>query len=358
MGLFSKKPKTPAGDNFHPGATLAQGGCPLGFGNVAEPLAATTPGAVAAASTAASNAASTDYERYMGTSALLQLQKAEDVLVHHDELMFQVVHQSFELWCKLILFELRSVGKLLDEDRLVEAYPLIERCTDVIKLQTDAIHVLERMTPMDFHVIRVALGQGSGAESPGFRQILADAPKLWPHVAPPNIRVGDWQVEGLLEMLLKYHPTIFMHKSVPIPPEWREPVERFAKRLGYRFALHQMILPLSARAGERVATTVTIDNRGVAPIYRPYTFALRFSQGRGHHVVPLSPDIRTWMPDYSSFRETFTIPRGLRKGEAAVSCGIIRDGKSNGPAGPVVRLAIQAVDKDGWHPLTKIDVAS
>jgi tryptophan 2,3-dioxygenase len=154
------------------------GGCPAGFGRAAEPLAATVPGVAGAASTAAS----TDYERYMGTAALLQLQKPEDRMVHHDELMFQVVHQSWELWCKLILFELRSVGKLLDEDRLVEAYPLIERCTDVIKLQTDAIHVLERMTPMDFHVIRAALGQGSGAESPGFRQILAEAPKLWPKV--------------------------------------------------------------------------------------------------------------------------------------------------------------------------------
>jgi hypothetical protein len=176
------------------------------------------------------------------------------------------------------------------------------------------------------------------------------ARKRWPHVTAGQLKHGEWQVEPLLEMLLKYHPTIFMHKSVPIPPEWREAVEAFAKRLGYRFYLHQMILPLSARPGERVQTTVTIDNRGVAPIYRPYQFALRFSQGRTHHVVPFNQDIRAWMPDYNSFRETFTIPRGLSKGEAAVSCGIVHDDK------PVVRLAIKAVDKDGWHPLTKIDV--
>ncbi|HEX2065599.1 MAG TPA: tryptophan 2,3-dioxygenase family protein [Candidatus Thermoplasmatota archaeon] len=123
-----------------------------------------------------------DYERYMQTDALLMLQKPEDQRVHHDELMFQVVHQSFELWCKLILFELKSIGALLDQDRVVEAYPLLRRCTEAIRVNTEAMHVLESMTPWDFHVIRAALGQGSGAESPGFRQIQQRAPALWPKV--------------------------------------------------------------------------------------------------------------------------------------------------------------------------------
>jgi tryptophan 2,3-dioxygenase len=123
-----------------------------------------------------------DYETYMGTPTLLSLQKPEGQMVHHDELMFQVVHQSFELWCKLVLFELKSVGELLDQDRLVEAYPLVQRATEAIRLNTDAMHILETMTPWDFHVIRAALGQGSGAESPGFRQIQQNAPALWPKV--------------------------------------------------------------------------------------------------------------------------------------------------------------------------------
>jgi tryptophan 2,3-dioxygenase len=122
------------------------------------------------------------YELYMRTEELLKLQKDEDKFVHHDELMFQVVHQSFELWCKLVLFELKSVGKLIDEDRLIEAYPLIQRCTHAIKLNTEAMHALETMTPWDFHVIRAGLGQASGAESPGFRLIQQKAPALWPKV--------------------------------------------------------------------------------------------------------------------------------------------------------------------------------
>jgi tryptophan 2,3-dioxygenase len=126
--------------------------------------------------------AGSDYERYMQTDTLLMLQKPEGQRVHHDELMFQVVHQSFELWCKLVLFELKTVGALVDQDRLVEAYPLLRRCTEAIRVNTEAMHVLESMTPWDFHVIRAALGQGSGAESPGFRQIQQKAPALWPKV--------------------------------------------------------------------------------------------------------------------------------------------------------------------------------
>jgi tryptophan 2,3-dioxygenase len=128
------------------------------------------------------NGAATDYEHYMRVPELLSLQKPEAQRVHHDELMFQVVHQSFELWCKLVLFELRSVKELLAQDRVVEAYPLIRRCTEAVQLNTTAMHVLETMTPWDFHVIRAALGQGSGAESPGFRQVQQQAPALWPAV--------------------------------------------------------------------------------------------------------------------------------------------------------------------------------
>jgi hypothetical protein len=171
-----------------------------------------------------------------------------------------------------------------------------------------------------------------------------------PYATLVHCHENGWDIDWILEHCLKYRPTIFMHKSVPIPKDWVEAVRAFVWKLGYRFYLHQMTLPLEARPGQKITTTVTIDNKGVAPIYRPYTFALRFSQGAQHAIVPFRQDIRTWMPDYSSFHETFTLPRTLRCGEAKVSCSIIADGQ------PVVRLAIKDVTKDGWHPLTSLDV--
>lgn len=137
----------------------------------------------------------TGYETYMRTAELLALQKGETDALHHDELMFQVVHQSFELWCKLVLHELRAVGRLLDEGRVVEAYPLVQRCTHAVKVNAEAMHVLETMTPWDFHVIRAGLGQASGAESPGFRLVQQKAPALWPKVEALLKRRGTTLLE-------------------------------------------------------------------------------------------------------------------------------------------------------------------
>ena len=130
-----------------------------------------------------------------------------------------------------------------------------------------------------------------------------------------------------------------------------EKVLAFSQRLGYWFHLQQMTLPLEARAGATCVVTAVIDNKGAAPIYRPYRLALRFSQGTTHKVVRLREDIRRWMPDLSWFEEEFIFPAGLACGEAEVSCAIVGDdGK------PAVRLALKAVDADGWHPLTRVDV--
>ena len=138
----------------------------------------------------------TDYEKYMRVADLLGLQKKEGEWVHHDEMMFQVVHQSFELWCKLVLHELAAAGRLVEQDRVVEALPLLQRASEAIRLNTGAMHILETMTPWDFHVIRAALGQGSGAESPGFRNIQQQAPRLWPKVAALLQRRGTTLLEA------------------------------------------------------------------------------------------------------------------------------------------------------------------
>lgn len=124
----------------------------------------------------------TDYERYMNIPALLRLQKKEGELGHHDELLFQTIHQAFELWNKLWLFELAHLSKLVDDDDVVGALPILDRMRLILETNTGALSTLDTMTPKDFHAIRVLLGQGSGAESPGFRQIQQTAPKLWPRI--------------------------------------------------------------------------------------------------------------------------------------------------------------------------------
>ena len=160
-----------------------------------------------------------------------------------------------------------------------------------------------------------------------------------------------WDVDWILEQGLKYHMSIFMPKSVWIPQKWMKKFYAWNNRIGYWFFIHQMILPLEAKAGEKRRCKFVIDNKGVAPIYRPYHFALRFSQGGRHYIVKLKQDIRTWMPDLTFFREKFIFPKELKLGEVKVACSIVNDRDE-----PVVKLAIKPLDEDGWHPLTSMDV--
>jgi tryptophan 2,3-dioxygenase len=121
----------------------------------------------------------TDYEKYLKTVDLLACQKSPEELVHPDELLFQIVHQTAELWMKLENHELGRARELIQNQECLEAASLIRRVTEIHKVLTQQIHVLESMSPWDYQTIRRILGKGSGLESPGFQKLLLLAPTLW-----------------------------------------------------------------------------------------------------------------------------------------------------------------------------------
>jgi len=122
----------------------------------------------------------TDYEKYLSVVDLLACQKAPEALVHHDELMFQIVHQTAELWMKLQLHELRAVKARIEAGDCLRAVSHLNRVVVIQKLLTQQLHLLDTMSPWDYHTIRATLGKGSGQESPGFQQLLLMGPTLWP----------------------------------------------------------------------------------------------------------------------------------------------------------------------------------
>ena len=119
-----------------------------------------------------------DYERYLRTDALLALQKGADEWVHRDELLFQTVHQSSELWLKLAWNEVEEAGSLVAADDIPAANRLLRRAIDCLKLVTDALDMLEHMSPWEYTEVRKVLGHGSGFDSPGFRNIRRVSPSL------------------------------------------------------------------------------------------------------------------------------------------------------------------------------------
>jgi tryptophan 2,3-dioxygenase len=122
--------------------------------------------------------AATDYERYLRTDELLALQKRDDEVVHRDEHLFQAVHQTSELWLKFACREIEAATSLVGAGQATAAARLVRRASHAMQFLIDQLHMLEHMNPVDYAVVRTALGHGAGFDSPGFRRVHLISPLL------------------------------------------------------------------------------------------------------------------------------------------------------------------------------------
>jgi tryptophan 2,3-dioxygenase len=141
-----------------------------------------------------------DYERYLNTDGLLALQKTAAEWVHRDELLFQTVHQSSELWLKLAWNDVEaatehlgsgvgstephlsggagSAGAGAGSAGTAPALRLLRRSALCLQYATTQLDMLEQMSPWEYQEIRKVLGHGSGFDSPGWREIRRVTPQL------------------------------------------------------------------------------------------------------------------------------------------------------------------------------------
>ena len=119
-----------------------------------------------------------DYERYLRTDELLSLQKTADEWIHRDELLFQSVHQTSEIWLKLAWNEAEEATRLIEADDLPGAIRLLRRSNDCFKLVTTTLDMLEHISPWEYTEVRKVLGHGSGFDSPGFKELRRVAKPL------------------------------------------------------------------------------------------------------------------------------------------------------------------------------------
>jgi len=139
--------------------------------------------------------AGSDYERYLRTDELLALQKTADEWVHRDELLFQSVHQTSEIWLKLAWNEIEEAARLVGEDDIHAALRLLRRANDCFKLVTLALDMLEHMSPWEYTEVRKVLGHGSGFDSPGFKELRRVAKLLGEQFRAAHERAGLSLVE-------------------------------------------------------------------------------------------------------------------------------------------------------------------
>lgn len=111
------------------------------------------------------------YGSYLKIPELLELQKPLSRPESHDEMHFIVIHQVFELWFRLMLYEARSISEHLAAGRVAPASHLFRRLNAILAVFPLQIEVIETMTPGDFLKFRDLLKPASGFQSVQFREL-------------------------------------------------------------------------------------------------------------------------------------------------------------------------------------------
>jgi len=157
---------------------------------------------------------------------------------------------------------------------------------------------------------------------------------------------GMEDLDFIIRQGLKFHASVFMPKSCPIPPEYMAPLARLCDSMGYRFVLRQALWEARARRGESWEAEFWIENTGTAPVYREYRLALRI----GGTVLPLADEVRSWLPGDAIVSVKAGLPSGVNTGGMKLSAALVQPGGDK----PVIRFANEGADADGWLPLGEV----
>src|SRR2546421_11344951 len=152
------------------------------------------------------------YSNYLKLDELLSLQQPRSTGPEHDEMLFIVIHQVYELWFKEMLHELAYLETLLRGNETSRALHTLKRILTVLKVMVAQIDVLETMTPLEFLSFRDRLESGSGFQSFQFRELEfllgtknAAAIARYPEGSEPRRRLETQDREATLsDPLLAY----------------------------------------------------------------------------------------------------------------------------------------------------------
>jgi tryptophan 2,3-dioxygenase len=111
------------------------------------------------------------YSKYLKIDELLELQDLQSDPEEHDEMLFIIIHQTYELWFKQILHEMDKLRNDLDEAKTWGAVKTMKRILTILKTMVAQIDILETMTPLEFESFRGFLDEASGFQSVQFREV-------------------------------------------------------------------------------------------------------------------------------------------------------------------------------------------
>jgi len=111
------------------------------------------------------------YSDYLKIDELLELQQLRSNPNEHDEVLFIIIHQTYELWFKQMLHEFKKLRKELEAGHTWTSVKTMRRVLTILKTMVAQIDILETMTPLEFESFRDFLDEASGFQSIQFREI-------------------------------------------------------------------------------------------------------------------------------------------------------------------------------------------
>src|SRR3984893_12634186 len=118
-----------------------------------------------------SEEAAATYASHLKIHDLLSVQQPRSAGPEHDETLFIIIHQVYELWFKELLHEIDRVMHLLEADESHRSQHTLKRILTILKVMVTQLDILETMTPLEFLSFRDRLDAASGFQSDQFRQI-------------------------------------------------------------------------------------------------------------------------------------------------------------------------------------------
>jgi len=161
-----------------------------------------------------------------------------------------------------------------------------------------------------------------------------------------------WDIDYIIDQSLKWHISSFNAKSSPIPEQWQPNVERWLKKMGYRFAIRRVMYSEQVHAGGTLHIKSWWENLGVAPIYYRYPLAFRLKGDRNSYILKAKSDITKWLPGDIIFTEDLALPQNAAEGNYMLQTAIIGRFDDN----PAIKLANSERDSDGWYDIGTVAV--
>jgi len=140
------------------------------------------------------------YSSYLKVDELLKLQQPLSAGPEHDELLFIVIHQTYELWFKQLIHEFIAAQRGLESGDTHYSLALLGRIRTIMKICVAQIDILETMTPLQFNSFRDRLGASSGFQSAQFREVEAILGRRDKRAAAHLLAADKSRVENLMKV--------------------------------------------------------------------------------------------------------------------------------------------------------------